>query len=168
MLHLIKFRNNLLLLISLAFSTSVYSQFDYDSLMLDSLHEVVFDEVDSTGIFFPQPNTLNSGEVLTLYDEVFYEDDNNRAVKIDEWQDSLLGHTHIKYQQYYGDYLVEGAQFIEHSENGKVKFINGKVGEITPDHISDGMISKEQAWNMLQDSLGLNDDTFHQLISVKI
>jgi Zn-dependent metalloprotease len=127
--------------------------------MLDSLHEVVFDEVDSTGIFFPQPNTLNSGEVLALYDEVFYEDDNNSAVKIDEWQDSLLGYTHIKYQQYYGDYLVEGAQFIEHSDNGKVEFINGKVGEITPDHFSDGRLSKEQAWNRLQDSLRLDTHT---------
>lgn len=151
---------NTLITGTLTFSALLLNAQGWDSLQLDSLKRALFSKVDSTGIFYPISNTMRPGEALTLYHDIFYDDFYNYAVKISEWTDPLLGITHTKYQQFFDVVPVEGAQFIEHSKNGYVLYINGKVGEVKAEQAPESILGDMQCWDSLLINHGLAD---HQL-----
>jgi Zn-dependent metalloprotease len=76
--------------------------------------------------------TLNDTAFLK---SVFNATANDKFVKIKENTDDL-GITHKRFQQYYKGFKVESAQYLTHSRNGNIEYINGDFQNISLSSIS--------------------------------
>ncbi len=144
----------LLFALSISFTCQLNAQID-TLKTIDSLRAVLIDRVDETGIYHFKSNVMRTGEVMSKYPEVFYPNDYSYAVKMAEWVDKKLGYTHIKYQQYFGPAAVEGGQLIEHSKDGFVLYVNGKVGDLQKYQAPTTIMSDLECWNALVAAKGL-------------
>lgn len=71
------------------------------------------DSIQSGFFYFNTPNNFQAGQLYQTY-KLNAPDLNNNMILTDQHVDSLIGFTHLKYQQTFMDIPVEGAGCIEH------------------------------------------------------
>ena len=108
-------------------STALNLNAQIDSATADSLIRALVLDSDTNGVIRFKPNTLKSGDILTLYNSYFVDDKDNEFVKFKSHVDPFVGMTHDRYKQYYKGIPVEPATMIEHHQNGFVYAVNGII-----------------------------------------
>ncbi len=100
------------------------------SAQFDSLFQSMVSDWDSAGFIYFYPQTVQPGDLFSIYQQYFFEDTLNSMQLTKQWEDSLLHMQHYRYQQYYKNIEVEAAEFTEHAgRDGYLVFANGKVCE---------------------------------------
>jgi Zn-dependent metalloprotease len=87
-------------------------------------------EIDKTGWFYFKPEALlGAGELFTTYKKHTGLTDDDQLYLVRTKEDPKRQMTHLRYQQYYKNLKVEGAEFDEHLQNCIVTVANGKLIE---------------------------------------
>ncbi|MEX2596538.1 MAG: M4 family metallopeptidase [Salibacteraceae bacterium] len=116
-----------------------------DSNTVDSLLNEYVDIWDSTGIYTFKHQVLSPGELFTIYQDYFIEDEHNELVLEKQWQD-YTAKDHYRYRQYFKGVAVQGAVMNELVQDDFVIMANGKVADFNPaESDTSGAFSEEEA-----------------------
>jgi len=132
----------------LQFATPKFSNAQLDSFFVNNVSEY-----DSAGLFYFYPSKLSAGQLFSTYQYYFFDDTLNEMTLVRAWTDSLLHYDHYKYQQFYKDIKIEGAEFIEHSQSGFLKYAYGKVATFQDQTIYSGLLTSVMAYDSLKKQL---------------
>lgn len=118
----------------------------------DSLFSEYVADYDSAGFVYFKPNTLTPGQPYSLY-RSYTGDTLHELTLIRQWEDSLLGMQHYRYQETYRDLPVEAAEYTEHATDGYLVFANGKVAQFDGDRGYEATYDNEDALAVVIDSM---------------
>lgn len=117
-----------------------------DSLAIDSLVSSYINSINPSGSIKFRNNTLRQGEIFNTLKSYLVNQNHSFQLK-ESHDDKIVFNTHSTYQQYFKNIPIDGAEVVEHSKNGFVYRIGGKIAEF--DKNIEGHISKEEAIQFL-------------------
>lgn len=133
------------LCIQILLATQSRAQIDPETV--DSIVRSCVLSYDEIGGFIEfQENKIESGELFTLY-QSFFNDTSNEFKLHSSQTDTIIGLTHNRYKQFYKGIPVQGAELIEHSNNGWVLALNGQFAN--PELLATNYMTKGEAFTAL-------------------
>jgi Fungalysin/Thermolysin Propeptide Motif len=87
---------------------------------------------DPQGFFFFEENVIPMEAMFTTFRDSMLKSPLESVMISKMWTDDILNMDHIRYQQYYDNAKVEGAELSEHGRNGFLVFSNGKLAHNFP------------------------------------